>query len=198
MRVFRQPATTRSSHWLIALAFFALALTGAMLYFHIHPPLFNARNIHLIMAIGMIVAALCYYVQAVMNGTIGRLIVRRTDIPKLKPMMAYYLGRRATPPPYDGYNPLQRAAYTVLLFMLFPMLMLSGLATWPHAPFAHSLAALFGGRSAEIWHLFFALSLAGFVAGHTIMVAATGFINNVRSMITGWYEVASQADAPSP
>lgn len=159
-----------------------------MLYFHIHPRLFNARNVHLIAAIGMIVAAFCYYVQAVMTGTIARLILRRTDIPKLKPMAEYHLGRRPKPPAYDDYNPLQRAAYTGLLFVLFPLLILSGLAIWPHTPFMHTLAALFGGRSAEIWHLVFALSLAGFAVGHIVMVAATGLINNVRSMITGWYQ----------
>jgi thiosulfate reductase cytochrome b subunit len=194
MKVFRQPATTRSSHWLITLLFVALAASGAMLYFHVRPAHFNVRNIHLVMAVGMLVAGLCYYAQAVMNGTIARLILRAQDLPKLAPMAQYYLGRRPAPPRHDGYNPLQRAAYTGLLFVIAPVLALSGLALWPHAPFAHGLALLFGGRSAKLWHLIFALGLLGFFAGHTVMVAATGFLNNIRSMVTGWYRVKSTAE----
>ena len=193
MRVFRQPATTRASHWLIAAAFFGLALTGAMLYFHLRVHFLNARNLHLVMAVGMLVAATAYYMQAVMNGTIARLLLRARDVRSLVPMAQYYLGRRASPPKYDGYNPLQRAAYTGLLFALLPLLAVSGLALWPHAPFAHGLATLFGGRSAKTWHVVFAVSLLAFVMGHTFMVAATGFVNNVRSMITGWYEEKSPA-----
>lgn len=189
MRVFRQPATTRASHWLVTLIFLVLAVTGAMLYFHVRPAFFNARNLHLVMAAGMIVAGTCYYVQAVGNGTIGRLVLRARDLSKLRPMAEYYLGLRAVAPDYDGYNPLQRAAYTGLLFAAAPALALSGLALWPHAQFAHGLAMLFGGRSAHVWHLVFALALVAFVAGHTFMVAATGFVNNIRSMVTGWYEL---------
>ncbi|MBV9271955.1 MAG: cytochrome b/b6 domain-containing protein [Candidatus Eremiobacteraeota bacterium] len=188
MKVFRQPATTRASHWLIAVAFFGLATTGAMLYFHVRLPFLNPRNIHLVMAIGMLVAAAAYYVQAVMNGTIARLLLRTRDLRNVVPMAQYYLGWRASPPAYDGYNPLQRAAYTGLLFVLLPLLAMSGLALWPHAAFAHALATLFGGRSAKVWHVVFAVSLLAFVTGHTFMVIATGFVNNVRSMITGWYE----------
>ena len=46
------------------------------------------------------------------------LILRPSDIPKLWPMQAYYLRLRRTPPPYGKYNPLQKAAYTSVLFVL--------------------------------------------------------------------------------
>jgi len=78
-----------------------------------------------------------------------------------------------------------------LLFVIAPILALSGLALWPHASFAHGIATIFGGRSASVWHLIFALALIGFFAGHTVMVVATGLRNNVRSMVTGWYRVKS-------
>lgn len=196
MRVLRQPATTRLTHGLITIAFLVLAVTGTMLHFHLRSHAFSAKNLHLLMAVGMLGVGAGYYAQALMNGTIARLILRKRDLPKLVPMAQYYAGSRSEAPEYDGYNPLQRAAYTGVLFIVAPVLALSGLALWPHVAFAHSIAMLFGGRSAGIWHLIFAISLVLFVAGHTLMVVATGFINNVRSMITGWYEVEPRAASP--
>lgn len=191
MKVLRQPATTRISHWLITGLFFLLLVTGTMLRFHIRTHLFNALSLHLAVAVGMLVAGICYFVQALANGTIARLVLRARDLPKLLPMAQYYLGRRSAPK-YDGYNPLQRATYTGLLFGLAPLLALTGLAIWPHAAFAHGLAALFGGKKAFLWHFILAIGLLVFVFGHTVMVAATGFANNMRSMITGWYELNPQ------
>ena len=50
------------------------------------------------------------------------------------------------------------------------------------------LPELFGGRqSARSIHFLTTFLFALFTFGHILMVTVSGFINNMRSMITGWY-----------
>src|SRR5262249_50208823 len=65
------------------------------------------------------------------------------------------------------------------------------------------LPALFGGRqSARSVHFILAFSFALFTFGHVMMVITTGMINNMRSMVSGWYRekfhLATAMEAPVP
>jgi thiosulfate reductase cytochrome b subunit len=52
------------------------------------------------------------------------------------------------------------------------------------------LTAVFGGRqSARTIHFICAWTMVLFVVVHVAMVLLTGFFNNMRAMITGWYDV---------
>jgi thiosulfate reductase cytochrome b subunit len=54
------------------------------------------------------------------------------------------------------------------------------------------LLTLFGGRqTARLVHFLAASSLALFVIVHLVMVLVSGVLNNLRSMITGWYDLGS-------
>jgi hypothetical protein len=58
---------------------------------------------------------------------------------------------------------------------------------------------MFGGRqSARSVHFILAFGFASFTFGHIFMVLATGVLNNMRSMITGWYreKVSSHKEPP--
>ena len=47
---------------------------------------------------------------------------------------------------------------------------------------------MFGGRqSARSVHFILAFGFASFTFGHIFMVLTTGVLNNMRSMVTGWY-----------
>lgn len=65
---------------------------------------------------------------------------------------------------------------------------MTGLALSPGIDaIAHPLTAVFGGRQfARLWHFVATLLLVGFFAAHLVMVATTGVIDNMRSMITGY------------
>jgi thiosulfate reductase cytochrome b subunit len=89
------------------------------------------------------------------------------------------------------YNVLQKLAYLVVVFGLVPVIILAGLTMSPRLdagfPF---LLDLFGGRqSARSIHFLCAAALLGFVAIHLLMVVLSGPLNNLRSMITGKYDV---------
>jgi thiosulfate reductase cytochrome b subunit len=117
------------------------------------------------------------------------MLLSRSDLRKLWPMQAYYLRLRKTPPPYGEYNPLQKAAYTVVAFVVAPLVVVTGLALSPGIDaIAHPLTVLFGGRQfARLWHFAGMLVLIVFFFVHVFQVATQGAVKQMRSMITGWY-----------
>jgi thiosulfate reductase cytochrome b subunit len=85
------------------------------------------------------------------------------------------------------YNVVQRLAYLTVVFVLFPLIILTGLAMSP--AIASVLPALregFGGQqSARTLHFFASVALVLFVCVHIAMVFLAGFTNRVGAMITG-------------
>jgi Ni/Fe-hydrogenase b-type cytochrome subunit len=89
------------------------------------------------------------------------------------------------------YNTLQKLSYVGVIFVAIPLAVLTGLtmspginAAWPW------LLDLFGGRqSARSLHFIAAIALAAFILVHLAMVVLAGPLNELRSMITGWYRL---------
>lgn len=92
------------------------------------------------------------------------------------------------------YNVLQKIAYAGVLFGLLPLMILTGLAMSPAMDAAWPwLTAIWGGRqSARSIHFLCAFGLVAFVVVHLAMVVLAGPINEVRSMITGWYRLPKE------
>ena len=89
------------------------------------------------------------------------------------------------------YNVLQKLAYLLVVFVLGPLVILAGLAMSPRLDAGYPvLLHVFGGRqSARTIHFICAFSFLGFVLVHVAMVLVSGVWNNLRSMITGWYDL---------
>jgi Ni/Fe-hydrogenase b-type cytochrome subunit len=89
------------------------------------------------------------------------------------------------------YNILQKLSYVSVIFVLLPLMVLTGLtmspamdAAWPW------LLDLFGGRqSARSIHFICAAALLAFIMVHLVMVILAGPLNEIRSMITGRFRV---------
>jgi thiosulfate reductase cytochrome b subunit len=90
-----------------------------------------------------------------------------------------------------NYNFLQKISYLVVLFVLIPAMVLSGLSMSNTVTAAFpDLATLFGGhQSARSVHFIAAMLLLVFVLVHVFQVFVAGFINMTRSMITGRFVV---------
>jgi thiosulfate reductase cytochrome b subunit len=94
------------------------------------------------------------------------------------------------------YNVLQKLSYVGVIFGLLPIMVLTGLtmspgidAAWPW------LLDLFGGRqSARSIHFICAALIAAFIVVHLVMVLLAGPINELRSIITGWYRLPKERD----
>lgn len=89
------------------------------------------------------------------------------------------------------YNSLQKIAYCLVIFLLGPLIVLTGLTMSPTMDAAFPvLPWLFGGRqTARTLHFVCAFSFVGFFLVHIAMVVLSGAWNNLRSMITGWYVI---------
>jgi thiosulfate reductase cytochrome b subunit len=90
------------------------------------------------------------------------------------------------------YNLIQKVAYLTVVLVLAPLVVLTGLTMSPAvAAAAPWLLDIFGGRqSARTIHFVLTVLFILFVVVHVVMVLVSGFLNNMRSMITGWYSVA--------
>ncbi len=149
----------------------------------------DGRRWHFFFAWVAVVCWIAWLVSSAVKGNLRKMLLSRADVRNLWPMQAYYLRLRKTPPPYDEYNPLQKAAYTAIVFIVAPLIVLTGLALSPGADaIAHPLTVMFGGRQfARLWHFVCMLALIAFFVLHVIQVATRGVVNQMRSMITGWF-----------
>ena len=94
------------------------------------------------------------------------------------------------------YNVLQKLAYLAILFVVAPLIILTGLTMSPTLDTAFPwLLTIFGGRQgARTIHFIACFSFVGFVVIHVVQVMLTGFFNNLRSMVTGWSVVKQEHD----
>jgi len=78
------------------------------------------------------------------------------------------------------------------------LMVLTGLAMSPAMDAAWPwLLVLFDGRqSARSLHFLGAGALAAFIVVHLVMVVLAGPINELRSMITGWYRLPPERHMP--
>ncbi|HVW71351.1 MAG TPA: cytochrome b/b6 domain-containing protein [Steroidobacteraceae bacterium] len=103
--------------------------------------------------------------------------------------------RRARGEAARHYNSLQKLTYLLVIFVLIPGMVLSGLAmsntlsaAWP------ALSELFGGhQTARSIHFITAMLLVAFVLVHVFQVFVAGFVNLMRSMITGRFVVERES-----
>jgi len=97
------------------------------------------------------------------------------------------------------YNVLQKLAYIVILFVVAPLIILTGLTMSPTIDTAFPwLLTIFGGRqAARTIHFIACFTFVGFIVIHVLEVILTGSINNIRSMVTGWFVVKHEHEGAS-
>ncbi|WP_119274483.1 cytochrome b/b6 domain-containing protein [Taklimakanibacter deserti] len=90
------------------------------------------------------------------------------------------------------YSPLQKLAYGGVLFVLFPLIILTGLAMSPGMNAVMPwLPELFGGRqSARTVHFAVMVLLVLFFVVHMAMILLAGPFNELRSIVTGRYRLS--------
>jgi thiosulfate reductase cytochrome b subunit len=198
----RHKALVRATHWINALSFVALTVSGAAIlvahprfywgetgYFDT-PAAFElplkvnldqtgwGRNVHFLAAWIAVVNGLIYVVWGMLS---------RHFQHKLLPA-------RAPLSHPSGYNFLQRLAYLGVVFGLFPLVILSGLTLSPAVTAAYpALFVVFGGRqSARTIHFIAADFLLFFLVIHVAMTIRSGFVKNIRSMIVSGEIVSNE------
>jgi thiosulfate reductase cytochrome b subunit len=148
------------------------------------------RRWHLAFAWVLVIGLIAYWIAIALNRHWRGLLPRRAELgPRhlWREVADHARLRFPTGAAALSYNSLQKPSYAFILFVVLPLVILTGLtmspamnAAWPW------LLDLFGGRqSARSIHFICAFLLVGFILVHLIMVALTGPLKQIGAMITG-------------
>jgi thiosulfate reductase cytochrome b subunit len=149
----------------------------------------TGRVIHFFFAWILVATLLVWLVASAVNGHLRALAIRRADIRALPADIADHARLRFHHT--RDYNVLQKLAYAGVLFVALPLMILTGLAMSPgFNAIAPWLLDLFGGRqTARSIHFLVMLALVAFFIVHMLMILAAGPLNELRSILTGWYRI---------
>lgn len=212
----RHSLLVRVTHWVNAVAFFCLVasgigilvafpalywgetgypgMEGAWISFGIEENFDHTawgRNIHFLFAWVLVINGLIYMLKGLLTGHVKRkLLPTRTQ---LKPrniradIWQHMRMKTHKAEEGEGYNFLQKSAYLAVIFILFPMMLLTGLTMSPAVTATFpELFTLFGGRqSARTIHFISASMLLLFFFIHIWQIFLVGAAGEIRAMITG-------------
>lgn len=151
------------------------------------------RQWHLFFAWVFVINGLLFGTYAILSRHLTRnLLPTWSDVRGIgKALKDHLLLRHPTGEEATRYNVLQKLAYTGVVFGLGPLIVLTGLTMSPTIDAAFpGLLTLFGGRqSARTIHFIACFAFLGFIVIHLAQVVLTGLVNNLRSMLTGWFTI---------
>lgn len=229
----RHAAVVRVTHWLAALAFFALLLSGCEIvlshprfywgetgnvnmqpWLNLHLPSSRdtvptgygyvlpdqngwSRYLHFQAAWVAVATGLLYVIWGLFAGHFRRnLVPARTSINEIGMSIFQHL-RFARPSAEEAwsYNVLQRISYLLVIFILFPLMIWTGLAMSYGfvSAFPLSVRLLGGHQTARSLHFLVTILLALFVLVHIVMIFVAGFGARMRAMITGYADKESSS-----
>jgi len=154
----------------------------------------SARVVHFFFAWLLVATLLVWLVASILNRHIGEIPPTLRDLRRLPADILSHLRFRLDHG--RNYNVLQKIAYSVVLFILFPLIMATGITMSPgmdsRLPW---LLEFFGGRqTARSIHFITVCCFVLFFVIHIVMMILAGPINEMRQMITGRYRAS--ADVP--
>lgn len=147
----------------------------------------TGRVIHFFFAWALVGTLVLWLAASALNGHLRQLVPTLADLRALPRDLADHARLRF----HHGaeYGVLQKLAYASVLFVALPLMILTGLSMSPGfnaaAPW---LLDLFQGRqTARTIHFLTMVALIGFFAVHMAMILLAGPLNEMRSILTGWY-----------
>lgn len=149
----------------------------------------TGRVIHFFFAWVLVGTLAVWLIAGILNGHLRRLLLRGGDLRALGPDIASHARLRFHH--RRSYGALQKLSYAGVMFVLLPLMILTGLSMSPgFNAVAPWLLDVFGGRqTARTLHFIVMLLLVGFFVVHLLMVLAAGPLNGLRSMLSGWYRI---------
>jgi thiosulfate reductase cytochrome b subunit len=148
----------------------------------------TGRVVHFFFAWILVLTLATWLIASISKGRVrGELLPDKADIKSLPQDIKDHARLRFHHT--KKYSVLQKLAYSGVLFVLFPAIIITGLAMSPgFNAFMPFLNDLLGGRqTARTIHFIAMALLVGFFIIHMLMILAAGPINEMRSIITGWY-----------
>jgi thiosulfate reductase cytochrome b subunit len=155
----------------------------------------GARRWHFAFAWVLALGLLGFWLRGLANRHVQRDLAPRAGelAPRhvLRSIKEHALLRHPTGEAALRYNILQKLSYVGVIFVLLPLMILSGLGMSPGVDAAWPwVVDLLGGRqSARSIHFIAAMLLLLFIIVHLTMVVLAGPLNEIRSMVTGYFRV---------
>lgn len=150
-----------------------------------------SRALHFEAAWVAVLTGLLYVISGLLTGHFGKdLLPRAGDLSwrafftaAAKPLRL----QRPSEAEASTYNVVQRVTYLVVIFVLFPLVIWSGLAMSLGfiSAFPWAVTLLGGRQSARTIHFFVSFALVVFLLVHIAMVCLAGFWSRTGAMITG-------------
>lgn len=153
-----------------------------------------SRYLHFESAWVLVLTGLVYAVASALNGHFRRDLIpergRRSLGAHWERMRQYLQRRRPGADETSSYNVLQRTTYLLVIFVLFPLVILTGLALSPsfNASVPFVVNSLGGRQTARTLHFLLTWALVLFFVVHVAMIAVSGFWTRMRAMTTGTTE----------
>lgn len=164
----------------------------------------EGRQWHFFFAWVLVISAALYVLYSVFSKHLTRDLALKADERKLAHLWhdvkQHARLRFPTGEAARAYNPLQKIAYLAVIFVLIPLVVLTGITMSPMLNAAFPwLLDIFGGRqSARSIHFLCAACFAAFIFIHLLMVLLSGPFNELRSMVTGWYRLPAERTEDQP
>jgi len=150
-----------------------------------------SRYLHFQSAWLLVFTGVLYVLSSFLNGHLRKdLLPDRTDLSWRafsKSLADHLRFKRPSEAEAWSYNVLQRLSYLFVIFVLFPLVIWTGLAMSPAfvSAFPATVNVLGGQQSARTLHFFVSLALVLFLLVHVVMILLAGFWTRMRAMITG-------------
>jgi thiosulfate reductase cytochrome b subunit len=157
----------------------------------------TGRVVHFFFAWILVGTLAIWLINALFTGHLWRdIIIKPRDIRELPKDIIDHIRLRFTHG--KSYSPLQKIAYFGVFVVAFPLIIATGLTMSPNFDATMPwLLELFGGRqTARTIHFLTMLAFVLFFVVHIIMVVLANPINELRSMITGYYKTNTDHGAP--
>ncbi|MBA4372118.1 MAG: cytochrome b [Thermodesulfovibrio sp.] len=200
--VFLHPLIVRVWHWVNMTAFLVLIVTGLQLRYSELPTLTKFRtavDVHNLFGFLLIADFLLWCGYYMFTGKI-KLYIPLNPVKFVKGaiLQARYYGyglfigeknpHHATAD--NKFNPLQQSAYFMIMLLLMPIQIITGLLLWDIKKFAVWISLLGGLRMVDIAHVavFFCLTAFLFVHVYLTTLGRTP-LEHIKAMFTGYEEV---------
>jgi thiosulfate reductase cytochrome b subunit len=158
----------------------------------------TGRVVHFFFAWILVGTLAIWLINALSTGHLWRdIVLKPRDIRELPRDILVHLKLKFTHG--RSYTPLQKLAYFGVFVVAFPLIILTGLTMSPGMDTAWPwLLDIFGGRqTARTIHFLTMLAFVLFFFVHIVMVVLAGPINELRSMITGYYKTNTHMEPDS-
>jgi thiosulfate reductase cytochrome b subunit len=199
------PTYERIWHWMQALAVLTLLVTGLEIRDHIRLLGFEpAIRIHNAVGFFLLFNAFLGLFYFLTSGAISHYVHEPRDFATLAFKQAsYYLKGifRGDPHPVERtararLNPLQKTVYLVILNILLPFQVFTGLAIWGLETWPHIEDSIGGLPVLLPLHALGSWSFVAFVIMHVYLTTTSGRhpLSGIKAMVTGWEELE---DAPA-